>query len=200
LLAEEKAATKMMSDLAAKRRQLPMVKVENPDKIDFTVSDGSKKSLLDLFGDRRQLILYDFLLHDEDEAGCVGCSFIMDHIPHLGHLQSRETAFVAVAGASIEKINAVKERMQWKFPFYSTKDTFVDLEKRKEELSWKPASQEFFGIAVFSREGQEVFHTYSTSMRGVDVILSTYALLDMTPLGRQEEGNGMGNFKHHDKY
>ena len=89
--------------------------------------------------------------------------------------------------------------MEWKFPFYSSKDTFVDADQRKEELTWKPADG-FFGIAVFLRNDHEVFHAYSTTKRGVEVMLSTYAMLDMTPLGRQEVGNDIEEFRLHDKY
>ncbi|KAL9113932.1 MAG: hypothetical protein Q9227_002066 [Pyrenula ochraceoflavens] len=199
LLEEEKAATRLLSDLAAKRRQLPMVEIENPNNFQFGNADGSKKSFFDLFEDRRQLILYDFMLNDRDKDGCVGCSFIMDHVPNLVHLHSRDTTFAAVASASVEKISAYKERMGWEFPFYSSKDTFVHLDQRQEKISWKPAN-EFFGIAVFLREGQNVFHAYSATERGVEPILSTYAFLDMTPLGRQEVGNGITQFRLHDQY
>lgn len=199
MLEEEKAATQLLSDLAAKRRQLPMVKIETPDDFRFTDSDGSKKSLLDLFGDYRQLILYHFMLSDQDKEGCVGCSFVIDHVSHLAHLQSRDVTFAAVAPASIEKITAFKERMGWKCPFYSSKDTFVNVDQRKEEVTWGPANG-LFGIAVFLRQGQDVFHAYSTTDRGVEVMLSTYALLDMTPLGRQEVGNGISKFRLHDQY
>lgn len=199
MLEDEKAATRALSDLAAKRRELPMVKVERPTSFQFTGPDGDKKTLLELFEDRRQLILYDFMLEDKDKEGCVGCSFVMDHIPNLGHLHSRDTTFVAVASASIEKVTAFKERMGWGFPFYSSKDTFTGARVSKEEVTWNPGDG-FFGIAVFLREGSDVFHTYSTTHRGVEVLLSTYAMLDMTPLGRQEVGNGMNKFRHHDKY
>lgn len=199
LLEEEKAATRLLSDLAAKRRQLPMVKVENPNDIVFAGPGGDDKSLLELFENRRQLILYDFMLNDEDKEPCVGCSFVMDHVPLLSHLGSRDTAFVAAAPASIDQISALKERMEWKFPFYSSKDTYARAEARKQELTWRPTNPPF-GIAVFLRQDQDVFHTYSTTLRGVEIMLSTYALLDMTPLGRQEVGNGIGQFRLHDQY
>lgn len=174
-----------------------MVKVEG-DFI-FTASDGTKKSLLELFEGRRQLIMYDFMLFEQDKEGCVGCSFCMDHIPPLAHLHSRDTTFVAVAPAAIEKINAFKARMGWEFPFYSLKASPGATGQCSEQAFWRPHEPPF-GLSVFIRQGTEIFHTYSTTMRGVEPVLATYALLDLTPLGRQEEGNGIGKFRLHDQY
>jgi predicted dithiol-disulfide oxidoreductase (DUF899 family) len=83
----------------------------------LTASDGSTKTLLDLFEGRRQLILYHFMLHDQDKEGCDGCSFFADNVPsELRHLQSRHTTMAFAAPAGIEKVNAFKERMGWTFP------------------------------------------------------------------------------------
>jgi predicted dithiol-disulfide oxidoreductase (DUF899 family) len=57
------------------------------------------------------------------------------------------------------------------------------------------------GLSVFFRDGDTVFHTYSTYQRGLDVLLNTYNLLDLTPLGRQEEDRRIQAWiRHHDKY
>ncbi len=198
LLKKEKAATHLLADISASRRSLPMVKIDDPARFKFDTLDG-EKTLPDLFASRRQLILYHFMLYADDKEGCVGCSFLMDHIPHLGHLWSRDTSFVAVAPAPIQKVVVFKERMGWKFPFYSSGRTFEAVDAAGEGVTWKPGNG-YFGISVFFAEGNDVFHTYSTTDRGTEVFLSTYALLDMTPLGRQEVGNGMGMFRLHDQY
>jgi len=54
---------------------------------------------------------------------------------------------------------------------------------------------------LFRREG-EVFHTYSSYARGLDILLPTYNLLDLTPKGRDEEGLPwpMAWVRHHDRY
>ena len=117
LLVEEKAATRLLSTLAAKRRALPAVKVTDPSQFTFTAADGSTKTLIDLFEGRRQLILYHFMLHENDKEGCVGCSFFMDNVPaELRHLKSRDTTMAVAAPAGIEKVNAFRERMEWNFP------------------------------------------------------------------------------------
>lgn len=173
-----------------------MVHVKDAPSFKFASTTG-ELSMLDLFAGRKQLILYHFMLAPEDKEGCGGCSFVMDHIPDLRHLESRDTSFACVALASIEKIEAFKERMGWQFPFYSSQNTFKAT--KEGEVTWLPGNG-YFGISVFMREEDEVFHTYSTTDRGVEIFLVTYHLLDMTPLGRQEVGNGMGNFRLHDQY
>ncbi|KAK9234694.1 hypothetical protein V1525DRAFT_41715 [Lipomyces kononenkoae] len=198
LLKREKAATHLLADISVARRDLPMVKINNPGRFTFDTLAG-KKSLVDLFEGRRQLILYHFMLKPDDKEGCVGCSFLMDHLPNLSHLWSRDTSFVAVAQAPIDKVEAFRQRMGWTFPFYSSGKTFEDADKAGEEVTWKPGNG-YFGISVFLRDGDEVFHTYSTTDRGIEILLSTYALLDMTPLGRQEVGNGISMFRLHDRY
>ncbi|KAL4892731.1 hypothetical protein BDV59DRAFT_39660 [Aspergillus ambiguus] len=201
LLTQEKAATRNLERLAAIRRELPIVRVEDPARFKFDTPEG-EKSLSDLFNSSKQLIIYHFMLGEGESEGCVGCSFCMDHIPDLSHLLSRNTAFVAVAAAPLDEIMTFKNRMGWKFPFYSAAKThkeWENSESRGETITWKPGNG-YFGLSAFLKEGDEVFHTYDTTARGLEVILSTYHLLDMTRMGRQEVGNGMGNFRHHDKY
>ncbi|KAJ5115337.1 hypothetical protein NUU61_001096 [Penicillium alfredii] len=197
----KKAATRLLQELAASRRQLPMVPVLNPTRFQFDTNEGVK-TLVDLFEGRKQLIMYHFMLAPQDTQACVGCSFCMDHIPDLGHLNSRDTSFVAVATAPWEKVAAYGSRMGWTFPFYSsarTHQAWAEAEQKGETITWKPGNG-YFGLCVFLKEGNKVFHTYDTTDRGMEAILSTYHLLDMTPLGRQEVGNGMGNFRRHDEY
>ncbi|KAK2467438.1 hypothetical protein APHAL10511_000673 [Amanita phalloides] len=201
LLEREKAATHMLASIAASRRELPMVQIEIPTRFKFDTPEG-EKSLPDLFGGRKQLVMYHFMLAPQDKEGCVGCSFCMDHIPDLRHLWSRDTTFVAVAEASIEKATAFKERMGWKFPLYSSAKTiqaWKEAEEAGQTITWKPGNG-YFGLCAFIKEGNEVYHTYATTDRGLEILLSTYHLLDMTSLGRQEQGNGMAKFCLHDQY
>ncbi|KAL4861217.1 hypothetical protein BDV12DRAFT_208263 [Aspergillus spectabilis] len=202
LLHQEKAATRLLQDLAASRRELPMVRIHEPARFVFDTPNGVR-TLLDLFDGRKQLILYHFMLGPhEAQGGCTGCSFCMDHIPDLRHLWSRDTSFAAVATAPLAEVTAYRDRMGWQFPFYSsakTHEMWAEVEARGEVVTWKPGNG-YFGLCSFFREGDEVFHTYETSSRGLEIILSTYHLLDMTVLGRQEVGNGMRNFRRHDEY
>lgn len=177
------------------------MRIRDPGRFQFDTPSGVK-SLLDLFEGRKQLILYHFMLGPQETQGCVGCSFCMDHIPDLRHLWSRDTTFAAVATAPLSEVTTYGNRMGWKFPFYSSArmhKTWAEAEAEGETITWKPRNG-YFGLCSFFRDGDEVFHTYETSSRGVEILLSTYHLLDMTLLGRQEAGNGMNNFRRHDEY
>ena len=221
LLTLEKAATRGRDALAAARRTLPMVPLET--KYVFDGPTGPV-SLRDLFDDRSQLIVYHFMFDPSWEEGCKSCSFLADGIAgSIVHLQARDTAFAAISRAPLAKLEAFKARMGWTFPWVSSfGNSFnvdfsvtvdVDGVNGSGEYNYQPARTQFEarriwvrngelpGLSVFLREGDAVFHTYSAYQRGLDVFLNTYNLLDVTPLGRQEEdGRIMAWIKLHDRY
>jgi predicted dithiol-disulfide oxidoreductase (DUF899 family) len=179
LLEKEKEATRARDALAAERRRLPLVRFDK-DYV-FEGPDG-RSSLPDLFDGRRQLIVYHFMFHPGasgwPDAGCDGCSMVVDNLGHPAHLNARDTSLVLVSEASIEKIEAYRKRMGWTLPWYSLagNDFNADCGITTE-----------FGLSVLIRDGDEIFRSYFTTARGVEPIVSTFNLLDLTPLGRQEE-------------
>ena len=183
LLTKEKAETRRRDKLAAERRRLPMVRIEK-DYV-FTGGDG-KVRLLDLFEGRRQLLLYHFMFAPEVEgwptAGCPGCSLVVDQICHLAHLHARDTSFVLVSRAPLARLKAYQKRMGWSIPWYSSEgsDFNVDFGVTTKE-------GETFGLSAFLRDGENIFHTYFTGDRGVEALGPVFSLLDVTPLGRQED-------------
>ena len=187
LLAKEKDATRARDALAAERRRLPRVLIEKKYAFD---GPGGKLTLPDLFGGRRQLLLYHFMFGPNQDVGCDGCSMFVDQIGDLAHLQARDTSFVLVSRAPIEKIAAYNERMGWAIPWVSSfgSDFNVDFGVGPEtphEGVYQDG--ESFGLSVFLRDGDGVFRTYFTTQRGVEALGSVWTFLDLTPLGRQEE-------------
>jgi predicted dithiol-disulfide oxidoreductase (DUF899 family) len=182
LLVKEKEATRARDALAAERRRLPMVQIDK--EYLFEGPDG-KASLLDLFAGRRQLIVYHFMFAPGvggwPEAGCPGCSMVVDNLGHLAHLHARDTSFVLVSVAPLAKIEPYKERMGWSVPWFSSfgGDFNVDFGVTTD-------GGETFGLSVFIRDGDGVYRTYFTSGRGVEALGSNWTFLDLTPLGRQE--------------
>ena len=182
LLAKEKAATHAQDALAAERRRQPMMRMEK--SYVFEGPQG-KATLPDLFEGRRQLILYHFMfapgVEGWPQAGCPGCSFVADQIPHLSHLHARDTSFVMVSLAPLANIQAYQRRMGWTLPWYSSagSDFNVDFGRTTPE-------GEVFGLSVFLRDGKDVFRTYLTAGRGVEALGTVWTFLDLTPLGRQE--------------
>jgi predicted dithiol-disulfide oxidoreductase (DUF899 family) len=179
LLVREKEATRARDALAAERRRLPMVRIEK----DYVFEGpGGKASLLDLFEGRRQLIVYHFMFQPGapgwPDAGCDGCSMFVDNVGHPAHLNARDTSFALVSRAPLSKIEAYRERMGWTTPWYSLAGN---------DFNDDSGVTTGFGLSVFIRDGDEIFRTYFTTGRSVDAIGTVWTLLDLTPLGRQEE-------------
>jgi predicted dithiol-disulfide oxidoreductase (DUF899 family) len=208
LLEKEKRFTRERDALNADRRRLPMVAIEKDYR--FHGPGGDELRLADLFEDRRQLVVYHFMwLYDKDTA-CASCSGFADQIAHLTHLNARDTTFACVSNAAIDKIEAFKERMGWEFPWYSSLgsdfnyDFHVTFDESRVPFEYNYRSREelealgvpigeweqpfdLHGLSAFLRDGDRVFHTYSTYARGTDGVGSTTTFLDLTALGRQEE-------------
>ena len=187
LLAEEKEATRARDALAAKRRRLPMVRIDKDYA--FAVPDGNTVSLRDLFEGGRQLLLYHFMFGPNQEAGCDGCSMFVDQIGHPSHLHARDTSFALVSRAPITKIERYRKRMGWTIPWYSSFESDFNVDfgvgpERPQPDVYQDG--ETFGLSVFLRDGDGIFRTYFTTTRGVEALGSVWTFLDLTPLGRQE--------------
>jgi predicted dithiol-disulfide oxidoreductase (DUF899 family) len=215
LLAEEKDFTRRRDEMSRKVRDLPWVKVEKAYAFD---SPAGKKSLADLFGPHSQLIVYHFMFDPTWSQGCKSCSFIADHYnPILVHLAHRDVSFMSVSKAPIDQLEQFRKRMGWTFPWVSAANTdfsrdygvsFTDQELASDSTVYnfngKPYPiRELPGLSVFFKDTHgDIYHTYSTYARGLDIFLTAYNFLDVTPKGRDEaETNGMrGWLRHHDRY
>lgn len=215
LLAREKALTRLRDELAAERRALPWVRVDKPYTFD---TPQGRRSLAELFEGRRQLIVQHFMFAPGWEAGCPSCSFMADHVDGaLPHLAQRDVGFVAVSRAPLAEIERFRERMGWRFRWVSSHGTgfnhdfgvsFTHEQRARGEVFYNHGWQAFPfeeapGISAFVRdEAGAVFHTYSTYGRGVELMMGTYDLLDITAQGRDEAGLDytMAWVRHHDRY
>jgi len=183
LLAKEKELTRASDALAAERRRLPMVAI---DKEYVFEGPQGEVGLSDLFEGRRQLLLYHFMfapgVHNWPDGGCDGCSMFVDQVGHLAHLHARDTSFALVSRAPLENIERFRQRMGWQIPWYSSVGSDFN-----DDFGLTTERGETFGLSVFLRDGDRVFRTYFTDERGVEALGSVWTLLDLTPLGRQEE-------------
>lgn len=179
LLQQEKALTRMKDAISAARRRMPMVEVR-PDYA-FHGPEGTV-TLLDLFDGRPQLIVQHFMFAPDWKEGCDGCSMMAEHIGPLSHLRARRTSFVLTSRAPLERLHAFRARMGWQLPWYSTVgDAF------NEDFGATVDGEERQAISVFLRGDDRVFHTWSTHARGEEPFMLVFDLLDLTPLGRQED-------------
>jgi predicted dithiol-disulfide oxidoreductase (DUF899 family) len=213
LLTREKEFTRQRDALSAARRELPWVKIDKE-----YVFDGpkGKETLADLFEGRSQLIVYHFMFGPGWEEGCKSCSYLADHFDGANwHLPHRDVTFVAVSRAPSSELEPYKKRMGWRFKWLSSHNSdfnfdyhvsFNAEEVAKGKISYNyemtEGGEEQPGISVFYKDKNgDVFHTYSTYARGLDILVGTYHFLDLTPLGRQEKkGEGMDWVRRHDRY
>lgn len=205
LLAEEKALTKQMDAVNAKRRRLPMVKVEKPYV--FQTTEG-EKTLAELFKGQTQLVIYHFMFDPEWDEGCDGCTGFVDALGSLADLHDRNTEFVLVSRAPLEKLLALAKAKGWQVPWVSSFGsdfnydfhTTLDANRVPIEYNFRTAEElaargknlsdytgETHGMSVFFRLGNDVYLTYQTFARGVEARTDLYPILDMTPYGRQEK-------------
>lgn len=216
-LAREKELTRLRDAVAAERRRLPWVKVETPYA--FEGPDGNQ-TLADLFAGQTQLIVYHLMFGEGWEEACPSCAYVMDHIDGaIPHLKARDIAFAAVSKAPRKQFQSFRQRMGWNFTWVSShrnsfnSDFHVSFTKREMEVGEVyynfqsfPAGampvEELPGVSVFARRGDEIFHTYSTYARGLDILIGAYNWIDLTPKGRDEDGlvHAMAWVRPHDGY
>jgi predicted dithiol-disulfide oxidoreductase (DUF899 family) len=215
LLTQEKEFTRQRDALSAARRQLPMVKVKK--KYVFEGPQG-EETLGDLFDGHSQLIVYHFMLGPGWGEGCKSCSYLADHFDGANwHLPHRDVTFVVISRAPLAEINAYKKRMDWRFKWVSSYGSdfnfnyhvsFTAEDEKKNKAYYNYADSEYIndelpGLSVFYKdENGDVFHTYSTYARGLDMLVGTYNFLDLVPKGRDEQDLEftMDWVRRHDEY
>jgi len=200
LMAREKELTRARDALSEDRRNMPWVEVDK----DY-VFDGphGNLSLADLFKGRPQLVVQHVMFAPEWDAACKSCSFWVDGFERMvPHLAARDTTMVAISRAPLAKLDAFKKRMGWTFDWVSSGNndfnydygvSFTREQIGKAEAKYNYGTSPLYGdelpgISVFYRDKADVFHTYSTFARGLDMMNAAYHYLDLTPLGRHEEG------------
>ena len=214
LLGKEKELSRLREQLAQQRRELPWEAVTKEYEFD---GSEARRRLRDLFEGRSQLIVYHFMFDPSWDEGCPHCSFWADHfdgsLPHLG---ARDVSLTAVSRAPIHKIAGYKERMGWSFPWVSSSGSdfnydfgasfsstaVADHTADYNYGSTDPGMEDREGISVFFKnDSGDLFHTYSTYARGIDMVNETYQFLDLVPKGRDEPpGEPQYWVRRHDEY
>lgn len=215
LLAEEKRLTRQMDAVSAKRRALPWVKIEKAYRFE---SRRGSVPLAELFGAKSQLVIQHFMLGPGWGEGCPSCSYMADHTDGmLPHLAARDVTMLAVSRAPLAEIAAFKKRMGWCFEWVSSHGSdfnhdfhvsFTEDEVASGKVEYNYTVQPFGsteapGISVFRKDADgTIYHTYSVYGRGVELMMGTYRILDLTPKGRDEDNleHTMEWVRYHDSY
>ena len=186
----EDELTAISRELAEQRRKLPWVPVEKEYRFD---TDEGTKTLRELFDGRSQLAAYHIMFGpDYTKGACPGCTNLADHFDGgVEHLNYRDVTFVAISRAPLERLQAYKRRMGWRFPWVSShgsdypyefgfamtpeqQQSVPEIVKMIDEppeflTEWAAqvgadlatGIQEGPGWAVFALEDGVVYHTYS---------------------------------------
>jgi predicted dithiol-disulfide oxidoreductase (DUF899 family) len=226
LLDREKEHTRLGDELARQRRKLPWVRIEKEYRFD---TDDGERTLADLFGGSSQLLIYHFMFGSSYKVGCPTCSSIADGVngvlPHLG---ARDVTMLFVSQAPLETLQAFKRRMGWSFPWVSAANSEFNFDlgfssraedtrqwvapnlERLPPIAARNATEtgtdlvgyltESFGFSVFVLDDGAVYHSYSTAGRGVEFLMSYYAILDRAPMGRDEDDGFQLWIRLHDEY
>ncbi len=215
LLRKEKEFTRRRDEVSQLRRDLPWAKI---GKNYVFERPAGNETLADLFGSKSQLIVYHFMFGPDWEEGCPSCSFLADHFEgSLVHLANRDVSFVAISRAPLPQIETFKKRMGWRFKWvssfgndfnYDYNVSFTQDEIAQHKTYYNYQVQEFPreeapGASVFYKNtAGDIFHTYSTYGRGLDILVGAYNYLDLVPKGRDEDGLdfSMSWVRHHDRY
>lgn len=214
-LQKELAITRELDRLRAERRALPWVEIHK-DYI-FAGSEGDV-TLADLFDGRQQLAIYHFMLTPGSDHICAGCSFLADHMDAARqHFENADLSLAFVSRAPVSEIEKVKRRMGWAFPWVSSGDgdfnydlevSFTQEDRANGDAFYNYGKQkisnspDMFGVSVFVRPagGDLIYHTYSTYGRGTELLVGAMNWLDITPLGRNEQGGPQSWLRLHDEY
>ena len=215
LLAEEKRLTRQMDAVSARRRALPWVKLDKDYRFDTRCG---RVPLADLFAGKSQLVIQHFMLGPDWGEGCPSCSYMADHTDGmLPHLAARDVTMLAVSRAPLAEIEAFQRRMGWHFEWVSSNGSdfnhdfhvsFTEQEVAGGKVDYNYTQQPFGsteapGISVFHKTADgSIYHTYSVYGRGVELMMGTYRILDLTPKGRDEDQleHSMSWVRHHDSY
>lgn len=214
-LKKEKEFTRLRDELSRQRRELPWEKVEKQYVFE---GPGGKVPFAELFGKRSQLVIYHFMFGPGWSAGCPSCSLLADHFDGATiHLANRDVTLAVVSRAPWPEIAAFKQRMGWNFHWVSSFATdfnydyhvsFTKAERENGRVYYSYGLTEFPseegpGLSVFAKDASgDIFHTYSSYGRGLDILIGAYNFLDLVPKGRDEDGLAfsMAWVRHHDKY
>ena len=178
LRVREKAHTREGDAIAAARRRLPMVEVDA--NLTLTGPDG-RLSLLEAFEGRQQLIAYYFMWDTGRPAAeqCEGCTWIGTQVAELSYFHSRDITYAVLCQGPYEESVRYRDFMGWDMPWYSAEDSLDALLVGREVG--------LFHLVCYVRDGDRVYETYWTTHRGVEAMDNSYALMDLTVYGRQEQ-------------
>jgi len=199
LLKEEQELVEKTKAVAAKRRTLPRGGELKEDYVFQWANDGKvgqKVKFSELFGDKNTLLLYSFMFGPNWDNPCYSCTSLVDGFDRTWYQVTHSgAAFVAIAKAPAERINAWAKKRGWsqialvsglESPFQADYKCQGD----SDDMQWPV-------MHVFRKQDGRIFHFWATetSSNHVDTIWPYWNLMDFTPEGRPDFDTPPQNYK-----
>ena len=188
LLAEEFELRRQIERVAAMRRALPPGGPVTGN-YRFDTEDGPC-DLAGLFGDKKTLVVYNYMFGPERQKPCPMCTNLLDAWDGNADDIAQRVSLVVVARSPLERLAAVKRERGWKNLRLASalNDAFT-----RDYAGSPDGGLDSGGPAVFTRRDGVIRHFWSQEMiasdpgqdpRGAPDLAPLWTVLDMTPEGR----------------
>jgi predicted dithiol-disulfide oxidoreductase (DUF899 family) len=198
LLKEEKELVEKVKSVAERRRKLPPGGRLKEDYIFQWANDGKvgeSVGFSELFGGKNTLLLYSFMYGPGWDNPCPSCTSLVDGFDRSAYQVSQNAAFVAIAKAPAEKINAWANTRSWsQISLVSGAESPYQADYKcqgdSDDMQWPV-------MHVFKKKDGIIYHFWGTELPGnhVDTVWPYWNLMDFTPEGRPDISTPPQNFR-----
>jgi predicted dithiol-disulfide oxidoreductase (DUF899 family) len=198
LLADEQELIDKVKSVAERRRRLPLEGRLKEDYVFQWANDGKvgqRVQFSELFGNKNTLLLYSFMFGPGWDKPCPSCTSLVDGYDRTSYQVTRDAAFVAIAKAPAERINAWARERGWsQIALVSGLESSYQADYKCQGES---DDMQLPVMHVFSRKGGEIFHFWGTELTAnhLDTVWPYWNLMDFTPEGRPDILTPPQNFR-----
>src|ERR1700741_2732871 len=198
LLKEEQELIGKVKSVAAKRRTLPLGGQLKEDYVFQWANDGKvgkSVKFSELFGDKKTLLLYSWMYGPSWDHPCPSCTSLVDGFDRSSYQVTRDAAFVAIAKAPADRINAWAKKRQWsQIALVSGSDSPYQADYKCQGAS---DDMQLPVMHVFRKQGGTILHFWGTELQGNhgDTVCPYWNLMDFTPEGRPDIPTPPQNFR-----
>jgi predicted dithiol-disulfide oxidoreductase (DUF899 family) len=189
LLQAEQELVEKTRAVAALRRKLPRGGRLKEDYTFQWANDGKvgqSVKFSELFGEKNTLLLYSFMFGPNWDKPCPSCTSLVDGFDRTSYQVTRDAAFVAIAKAPAERINAWARERGW------SQIALVSGFQSRFQADYKSQGDDddmqFPVMHAFMKRDGKIFHFWSTEVLAnhVDTVWPYWNLMDFTPEGRPD--------------
>jgi len=200
LLVKEKELTRHRDEVTHARQQMPWFQLTK--SYIFKDLSGHDVPFSSIFGPKKDIVIWHLMYDAAWDDPCSICSMFLDGFNGIARHVGQRAKFIVTAAAPYTKLAAAAAKKKWEFPIYSTEGTDFNLDflvtpppESKDTTFYNfgggmggpPGLKQFPGLSVFRRcKGGNIYNTYSSYARGLEVYSTVYTILDSLPYGRED--------------